>query len=851
MLPLRTLLYFYRRRLRVHWMQELLAAVGIATGVALVFGVQVANTSITGSARQIVEGIAGEATLQLSARDTTGFPAAETLGEIHRLDGVRDAAGILEQRVTIAHGDHRVMVDLVGVDRDLPTLGGVAARNFQLGGLVFQRGVVLPKATGDLLDLPVPETGAALPRVDLGVRGRIEPTSVSAVLGSETIGGLGGALMAVVSLPYAQELTHLPGRVTRVLVVAEPGREAAVRSGLARIAGGGVTVTPVSNESRLLGQATGPIDQSTGLFAAISGFVGLLFVFNAMLLTVPERRRFIADLRILGYRRRQIVQLLAFQSLLLGLVASVIGAFAGYLLSRSAAQQPPGYLALAFPLGIQPIISVATVATSLLGGMAVACLAAAQPLLDLRRGRAVDGVFSEEGEPGQALGDGARRWMALGAAGLVVATTVGALLAPSLTMVGVAGLAVAVVLVVPVVFKMVVGGATWIAGRTGFNMLLLASRALRATTLRSLALAATGAVAVFGTVAIEGAHDNLLSGLYEDYAEYAGQADIWITTPDDDLALQPFEAGDLQQRVGAVPGVASVRAYHGGLADLGDRRVWLLARPPEDAMPVPRSQILDGDPDAAMRRVREGGWIAVSKRVAEAQGARVGDWLTVPTPTGTARYRIAATTTNLGWGSGAIVLNRADYRERWPSESPTALEVDVEQGADPAATAGAIEMALGRGSALKVQTLGERTRHANDLARDGLARLSQIATLLLVAAALALAAAMAAGIWHRRATFAQLRIEGFRSGKLWQALIIETGLVLSAGCVVGAAAGVYGQFLLDRWLALSTGYPAPFAFVLWQTVLTSAVVATAALLVTLVPGYVVSRTPARIGLKGA
>lgn len=850
MLPLRTLAYFYRRRFRVHWMQELLAAVGIATGVALVFGVQVANTSITGSARQIVEGIAGEATLQLSARDTTGFPAREVLDEVRGLDGVRDAAGILEQRVTIAYGDRRAMVDLVGVDRDLPTLGGVAARNFQLGGLVFQRGVVLPKATGDLLDLPAAETGAKLPVVDLGVRGRIEPTTVSAVLGAETIGGLAGAMMAVVSLPYAQELTRLPGRVSRVLVVADPGREATVRAGLARIAGDRITVTSVSNESRLLAQATGPIDQSTGLFAAISGFVGLLFVFNAMLLTVPERRRFIADLRILGYRRRQIVLLLVSQSLLLGLVASAIGIFVGYLLSRSAAQHPPGYLALAFPLGIQPIVSAATVVTSLLGGVVVACVAAAQPLLDLRRGRAVDGVFSEDGEPGQALGEGPRRWMAFAAAGLAVVTTAGALLSPSLTMVGVAGLAVAVVLVVPAVFKAVLGGAAWIAGRTGFNMLLLASRALRATTLRSLALAATGAVAVFGTVAIEGAHDNLLSGLYADYAEYAGQADIWVTTPDDDLALQPFEARDLQQRVAEVPGVTSVRAYHGGLADLGDRRVWLLARPPEDAMPVPRSQILDGDPDAAMRRLREGGWVAVSERVADAQGTRVGDWMTVPTPTGTARFRIAATTTNLGWGSGAIVLNRADYRERWPYEPPTALEVDVDPDADPVATARAIETALGRSSALKVQTLDERTRHANALARDGLARLSQIATLLLVAAALALAAAMAAGIWHRRAAFAQLRIEGFRSRKLWQALIVETALVLSAGCVVGAVAGVYGQFLLDRWLALSTGYPAPFAFALWQTLLTCAVVAAAALLVTLVPGYLVSRTPARLGLKG-
>jgi len=851
MLPLRTLLHFYRRRLRVHWMQELLAAVGIATGVALAFGVQVANTSITGSARQIVEGITGEATLQLSARDTIGVEAAPTLAAVRELDGVRDAAALLEQRVTIGDGGERAMVDLIGVDRDLPDLGGVAARNFQLGGLVFQRGVVLPQATGDLLTLPAPRTGEDLPQVTLGVRGRSHRTTVSAVLGSETIGGLSGALLAVASLPYAQELTGLEGRVTRVLVVPEPGREAAVAAGLREIAGDRMTVGPVSAEIDLLEQATGPLDQSTGLFAAIAAFVGLLFVFNAMLLTVPERRRLIADLRIIGYRPRQIVQLVGFQAVALGTVASGAGVVVGYLLSRTSAQHPPGYLALAFPLGIQPVVEPATVAMAMLGGVAIACLAAAQPLLDLRSSRPVDAVFTEQGEPGHAIGGRTRGALAVAALLLAVGGTLLVLLAPSLTMPAVAALALAVVLVVPGAFALALAAVDRFARRTGLNMLLLAARALRATTIRSLALAATGAVAVFGTVAIEGAHRNLLDGLYEDYAEYVGTADVWVATPDDDLALQPFDLRDLPQRVAAVDGVAAVRAYRGGLLDLGDRRVWLVGRPPADAMPVPRSQILDGDPDVATERLRARGWVAVSRQIAEAQGAGVGDVLELPTPTGPARFRVAATTTNLGWGAGAVVLNGEDHRAHWPRESPTALEVDVAAGADPDEVAEAIERALGPASSLQVQTTAARAEHANALARDGLRRLSQIATLLLVAAALALAAAMGAGIWQRRATFAQLRIEGFRSRKLWRALLLESAIVLAVGCTVGAVAGVYGQFLLDRWLLLSTGYPAPFAFAFWPTAATCLFVAAAALAVTLVPGWLVSRTPARLGLRGA
>jgi putative ABC transport system permease protein len=848
-LPLRTLVYFYRRRLRVHWMQELLAAVGIATGVALVFGVQVANTSITGSAKQIVHAIAGDATLQLSARDTTGFDA-DLLRDVRAVDGVSAAAGILEQRVTVEYDGRTAMVDLIGVDQRMASLGGMAARNFQLGGLAYRRGILLPLTVGDQLRLPPAAAGGPLPEVRLGVRGAARTTTVSAVLGSETVGGLAQAMVAVGSLRYVQELSGLTGRVSRVLVVAEPGQEAAVRAGLERVADDRLNVTPVSNEIRLLEQATGPIDQSTGLFAAIAAFVGLLFVFNAMLLTVPERRRFIADLRIIGYRSRQIVQIIVFQAVTLGAVASLVGVGVGYLLSRTAAQHPPGYLALAFPLGLQPVVEPLTVAIALAGGIVVACIGAAQPLFDLRSSRAVDAVFSEHGEPGHSISGRMRRTMAAVAVAVLALTTALALAWPALTMVGVAGLALAVVLVVPAAFAAALRVTDWVARRAGWNMLLLAARALRATTVRSLALAATGAVAVFGTIAIEGAHQNLLSGLYQDYAEYVGTADVWIATPDDDLALQPFSARELARRVDAVPGVSAVRPYHGGLLDLGGRRVWLIARPPEDAMQVPRSQILDGDPALTERRLRAGGWVVVSEQVADQQGAAVGERLTLQTPTGTARFRIAATTTNLGWGAGAVVLNRADYRAHWPLETPTALEVDVESGHDAAQVARAVEEAMGPEVTVRAQTTGARAAHANALARDGLARLSQIAALLLVAAALALAAAMGAGVWQRRATFAQLRIEGFRSAKLWRALLLESAIVLAVGCMLGAVTGVFGQFLLDRWLQLSTGYPAPFTFTLGQTALSSVFVALAALIVMLVPGYLVSRTPARLGLDG-
>ena len=49
-------------------------------------------------------------------------------------------------------------------------------------------------------------------------------------------------------------------------------------------------------------QALRPSGQASALFAIIGALLGFLLAFNAILLTVPERRQAIADLRLSGTR---------------------------------------------------------------------------------------------------------------------------------------------------------------------------------------------------------------------------------------------------------------------------------------------------------------------------------------------------------------------------------------------------------------------------------------------------------------------------------------------------------------------------------------------------------------------
>src|SRR6185312_2474830 len=236
---IRTLLYFYGRRLRTHPIQELLAGLGIAIGVGLAFAVLVANGSISRSADQIVRAVVGRADLQLKARDAHGFDA-RVLDRAARVPGVRLAAPLLEQRaVLVGPNGRRIAVELASLDPRLAALSGRLAGSFVGGGLRLVHGVLLPSGTARALGLPNPADRpvvAPLAPVRAMLRGGAFALPVAAVLGRETIGPVSDARVAMLSLPRLQQLAGMPGRLTRVLIETDPGREAQARAGLAALA---------------------------------------------------------------------------------------------------------------------------------------------------------------------------------------------------------------------------------------------------------------------------------------------------------------------------------------------------------------------------------------------------------------------------------------------------------------------------------------------------------------------------------------------------------------------------------------------------------------------------------------
>jgi putative ABC transport system permease protein len=841
--------FFYRERLRQQAVQELFAGLGIAVAVALLFAVTVASQSVTSSAEEVNRALIGPADLQLRARGAEGLDES-MLARVEGLKGVEHAAPLLEQIATIkGQNGVSVNVNLAGAVVSLATLDGLI-HTLPIATLE-KGGIGLSVTTADALGIRHIAVQSRGPKVSLELRGVATPLRVNAVLGTESVGALSQARVAVMPLERLQRFAGLSHRLTRILVQSSPGQQSLVRSELTSLAAGKLNVAPASQDVSFLREALRPSGQASLFFAAISALLGFLLTFNAFLLTVPERRKAIADLRLRGITSTAIVQMVLFQAVCLGIAATALGLLVGYGLSVGVFAQTPTYLAQGFTLGASTSVGITPLLIAGVGGVLATCLASIVPLLDLRRGRAANAVYLDSGEPGNALGRRTAFRLALAAVVLVVVRLVANSALPSLALAWSALLALAAVLCVPLLFAGVLQVANAAAHRfqARLKLLPLALEALGETTLRSLALVATGAAALFGAVALGGARDDLVRGIGGFALHYSSEADIWVATPHDNQSVTAFSSDDRAQRIARVPGVRGVTTLNGGLLDVGNRRIWVLAWPSSSPLGFLDGQMIKGSPASAAARLRGGGWVTVSRQLAAENHVDIGGALTLPTPRGNMPMRVAALTTNFGWTPGAVVLSTADYARDWVTPQPTALAVQTNAGTNAQAMRRAIEHALGSNNGLDVLTARGREGRMISSVRSGLAQLATISTLLIFASILAMAAALASAIWQRRSSLAALKLSGVQPSRLRRLLLLESALTLSVGAVAGAAWGIYGQVALDGYLTSTTGFPVRNLGANWRPAEVLVLVFAASLAISALPTWFAARVPARTALE--
>jgi putative ABC transport system permease protein len=530
---------------------------------------------------------------------------------------------------------------------------------------------------------------------------------------------------------------------------------------------------------------------------------------------------------------------LVLDALVLGAVASIVGIGLGELLSRALFSPTPGYLGYTFPIGSERIVTARSVLLAVGCGLLAAMAAVIAPYGRVRPRRASDGDRRNVLAPVVLVA---------GALLALTVTTVVLVAAPQLALPGMAALTLAGLLLLP----LMIGGLLVLLEHVTYRwkdaapFIALVQLRSREHRFRAGAIAATGLVALLSCVAIQGARGDLQAGLDAAVRDIDSTADVWVTAAGESNTFATTAlATDVGEGLGQVPGVEAARSYRGSFLDWGDRRVWVLAPPSDVAEPVPSSQVGDvGDRARADERIRAGGWAVLARQLAEDHDLGVGERFTLPAPV-PLQLRVAALSTNLGWPPGAVVLNDDDYARGWGSTAASAYQLALSPTASPERVSAAARQALGGAdSPLVVETAREREQRHYASTRDALARLTQIRTLVLGAAVLAMAAALIGLIWQRRPRLARLKVDGFSDAEVRRALIVEALVLVGGGALLGAVLGLYGQVLLDRALSTITGFPVFVSVGVVGAIVGAGLVTAGAVLIVSVPGTVAARVEA-------
>ena len=318
--------------------RALLTGLAVLLGVAMISGTFVFTDTISNTFDKVFETANDGVDVVVSGRsefDTETGPVAEEIPEslvnrVKKVPGVAVAAGSVEDYASIfkSNGDQ---IETKGAP---PLLFSVPPQRFD--PLDYVEGepptnpqeVGINKGTADKEGLKIGD------KISLAGRSGRQEFTISGLAKFGDVSSLGGATVAVVTLPEAQLLADQPNTVDSIQVAADPGvtpDQLATR--LERALPDTVEVKTgeqaATDQADSIQQSLSFINTLLLVFAGIALFVGAFIIFNTFSITVAQRTKEFALLRMMGASRRQVLRSVLLEALIIGLAASIVGLLVG------------------------------------------------------------------------------------------------------------------------------------------------------------------------------------------------------------------------------------------------------------------------------------------------------------------------------------------------------------------------------------------------------------------------------------------------------------------------------------------------------------------------------------------
>ncbi|MGB5352233.1 MAG: FtsX-like permease family protein [Woeseia sp.] len=658
-----------------HPVQLLLALLGIATGVAVIVAVDLANSSADTAFRLSVDAVTGAATHQI-----VGGPAGvdESLYTELRVEhGVSRIAPVIEGLAEWAGAT----VQVLGIDpfaerefrNYVATTSGNSQQSFTT--LLTDPGAVLV-ASGRAAAAGLSAGDSFTLRV-----GGVERSAIFA--GSFDSAGREAQLadLLITDIATAQSWFSLHGRLTRIDVRRDTAPELHI---LRALLPPGVQLLSAAGRTAAVTQMSRAFSVNLTAMSLLALLVGIFLIFNSVSFAVVQRRSMISILRALGLTRAGLFRLILSEALLLGLAGSVLGFFCGIWLGESLLQLVSQSLNdLYFRNSVTDVVITSTTVVKGVGaGLLATCVAALLPALEATSYTPRLGMqrASLERRAGDLL------WK-LALAGLLFAIAVVPLLRYSEQSL-VAGLLSLFVLIlgialsIPFLMQGVLKFCAWLAGLCVGHLARHSVAGIGANLSRTGVAIVALSVAVSATVGVSIMVSSFRVAV-SDWIDNTLQADMYVAPASG--SLQPRLARDLRR----IDGVAAASS---------SRRVWLESPRGRTRLVVldmaPRSyagiDLIESIGEDVWHAFDEEGAVLASESYAYRYNARPGDVVALPTERGERAFQIGGIYRSYDAQAETIIMSRAIYELFWDDTAIDTMGLYLADDAKPEGVAAAV-----------------------------------------------------------------------------------------------------------------------------------------------------------------
>jgi putative ABC transport system permease protein len=673
------------RYLRRRWFYALLIVASIASGVSLLVATRAINQTMARAAQTAASPMSGAADFLISNGET---PVDEALAdELAKVAGVLTARPRIFENVTLPDNGDRVVL-LVGINALAETkdakespwqleLSEGLERNYVFTEIMHKKPVVV----GLSLDSSLSDQTKELRVLGNAQRQPTTLTRVGTVDAHGPAASLGGNVL-IVDLSHAVLILGMkPGTVSRIDLTVDPkANREHIRQELVKVLAGRAEVRTPDEQDRTIQNVMGGMQVALLLCGVAALVVGLFLVYNALSVSVAERRNEIGILLAVGATRSQIRRLFAGEAAILGLAGSLIGIPLGIGFAYLALEPVRGVLEdIFFSVNASHVeVDAWLIVMALAAGLTTAVGAALVPAVGASREKPADAVRRIPSTPTWS-----HRLLQ------VVITTVMLLLGllcvvlrdtlPSrLGMYAGLGLVVvAALLATPLLTALAALALQPLARRfLGLAWRLAADNLIRSPGRTGIVIAALAAgVGLFMQTAgtIKSNRIAIRQWINDSIA-----ADLSVTSG------SPVSAGgkskpmvpELAKEFEKIPGVERALPVRLRKQMFRDAQVLMIVLDADDyyAMDSKRGA-KSTDLDLYKKMATTNNGVIISENFAALHHVGVGDVIPLTSQRGRAEFRVIGKMPDYSWNLGSIYVNRKDYNAYWDDPRVDAFDI--------------------------------------------------------------------------------------------------------------------------------------------------------------------------------